>query len=196
MSPLGLNPENFLPKRHMLALDVCSVRALVFDPNYEAILICQREKTGEWELPGGKPDRRESSIAAAIREVQEETGIVMRSMMDAVIYQQRQFRGDDGVHRNYMGQITIGRMVKGPGRPIPQPGEVSVAEWLSLNDAPRIIGGREDMRFRMGTAASLQVLAPHIQSLLGILPSERIKRLEGAIAGHETAVYSTGMKVA
>jgi 8-oxo-dGTP pyrophosphatase MutT (NUDIX family) len=45
---------------------------LVFNPSGESLLIFRR---GFWDLPKGKIDHGESKMEAAIREVQEETGI-------------------------------------------------------------------------------------------------------------------------
>ncbi len=48
------------------------------------ILLVKRKDTGSWALPGGFIDRNEMPVAAALREVAEETGIVLPPM--AVAY--------------------------------------------------------------------------------------------------------------
>lgn len=50
------------------------------------ILMVQRRDTGQWALPGGFVDNGESSITAARRELQEETGLLAPSEEPALIY--------------------------------------------------------------------------------------------------------------
>ncbi|MEO8691350.1 MAG: NUDIX domain-containing protein, partial [Candidatus Saccharimonas sp.] len=42
-----------------------------------AILLIQRADTGDWALPGGFIDQGETPIEASLRELQEETGLVL-----------------------------------------------------------------------------------------------------------------------
>lgn len=51
---------------------IAAAGGVVFNPNEEILFIFRR---GFWDLPKGKIDKGESIEAAAIREVQEETGI-------------------------------------------------------------------------------------------------------------------------
>jgi ADP-ribose pyrophosphatase YjhB (NUDIX family) len=45
--------------------------------NTKHILLIQRQDTGEWALPGGFVDPYEATKATAVRELQEETGLVL-----------------------------------------------------------------------------------------------------------------------
>jgi 8-oxo-dGTP pyrophosphatase MutT (NUDIX family) len=47
----------------------------VFTADRTAILIVRGAKSGKWSLPKGKVEANETSIQAAIRECQEETGL-------------------------------------------------------------------------------------------------------------------------
>lgn len=49
--------------------------AVVIDPNTETVLLVWHRATGAWMFPGGHVDPNESPAEAAVREVQEETGI-------------------------------------------------------------------------------------------------------------------------
>src|SRR3954452_16867087 len=55
---------------------VPSVFVAVHDQD-DRLLMVQRCDSGDWELPGGRVDVGESAVAAAQREVAEETGVVV-----------------------------------------------------------------------------------------------------------------------
>lgn len=59
-----------MPIRHLTA------SAVVIDPRTEAVLLIWHRATGAWMFPGGHVDPGESPAEAAVREVQEETGVV------------------------------------------------------------------------------------------------------------------------
>lgn len=52
--------------------------ALIFDEAREKVLLTRREDNGRWCLPGGGMDPGESAGEACVREVLEETGLVVR----------------------------------------------------------------------------------------------------------------------
>ena len=58
------------------AVVVPSVFVAVHDQD-DRLLMVQRCDSGDWELPGGRVDVGESAVAAAQREVAEETGVVV-----------------------------------------------------------------------------------------------------------------------
>jgi ADP-ribose pyrophosphatase YjhB (NUDIX family) len=53
-----------------------SVSAVVWEgPDARSLLLMQRSDNGQWGLPGGYVETGETVVAAAAREVQEETGV-------------------------------------------------------------------------------------------------------------------------
>jgi len=60
--------------------------ALILHPNRPAILIARRRKGAHlaefWEFPGGKVEAGELVRACAVREAQEETGLVVTPLED------------------------------------------------------------------------------------------------------------------
>jgi len=59
------------------AKDVLSAGVVTFRPGKEVLLV-HRPKYDDWSFPKGKLDRGEHAVAAAVREVAEETGLQVR----------------------------------------------------------------------------------------------------------------------
>lgn len=57
--------------------DVLSAGAVVFRPGRQVLLV-HRQRYDDWSFPKGKLDRGEHRTAAAVREVEEETGLRIR----------------------------------------------------------------------------------------------------------------------
>jgi ADP-ribose pyrophosphatase YjhB (NUDIX family) len=57
------------------AWPIATVGGLVFAPDQTALFVRTAKWSGTWGVPGGKIDYGESSIAAFLREIREETGI-------------------------------------------------------------------------------------------------------------------------
>lgn len=84
---------------------------------------------GEWSLPGGKLDWGESFENCAIREVQEETGIIIR---DPQIISVHNCKNE---HAHFM---TVGLLVHdwtGEAR-VMEPDEMTEWQWFDLADLP------------------------------------------------------------
>jgi 8-oxo-dGTP pyrophosphatase MutT (NUDIX family) len=52
---------------------IASIKAVLFDRDGR-VLLCHNDR-GDWELPGGRPDRDEDDGACLRREMREETGL-------------------------------------------------------------------------------------------------------------------------
>lgn len=60
--------------------------AVIFDDDRQKVLLTRRSDNGRWCLPGGAMDPGESAEQACVREVDEETGLVVRAARLIGIY--------------------------------------------------------------------------------------------------------------
>jgi len=96
------------------------------------VLLVHRPQYDDWSFPKGKLDSGETIAEAALREVQEETGllcrIVKQQAVDRYLYQTKKGRIQQKVvHYFLMEPITFDISV--PGQ------EVDQAEWLEVSEA-------------------------------------------------------------
>jgi len=56
--------------------------AIVFDPDLEHVLLVHHNKIGKWLYPGGHIEDNQTPAEAAMREVEEETGVRTRVVGD------------------------------------------------------------------------------------------------------------------
>jgi 8-oxo-dGTP pyrophosphatase MutT (NUDIX family) len=84
-----------------------------------------------WELPGGYVDPAEDGLAAAIREVREETGWHPKTMRHVVTFQPIIGSGDcpQDVYVGYDATLAG----------VPDGNETEQARWVSLSDIPAMI---------------------------------------------------------
>jgi 8-oxo-dGTP diphosphatase len=96
------------------------------DGNPEVALV-HRPKYDDWSLPKGKLDRGEGWEEAALREVEEETGLRCRLLeeLDSVAY--RDPKGRSKVVRYWLMEAVSGSFE--PNK------EVDRFDWLALDDA-------------------------------------------------------------
>jgi 8-oxo-dGTP pyrophosphatase MutT (NUDIX family) len=57
---------------------ITSIKAVLFDLDGR-VLLCHNDR-GDWELPGGRPDRDEDDKACLRREMREETGLEVEAV--------------------------------------------------------------------------------------------------------------------
>jgi len=100
------------------------------------VLLVHRPKYDDWSFPKGKLDRGEHATAAAVREVEEETGLTIRLGRPLGSQRYRVGRGWKRVHY-WVGRVRKGRSdgVEGYVRP----GEIDRVAWIPIADAGRLL---------------------------------------------------------
>lgn len=117
------------------------VQALIYDPASETVLLGKRRDTvrpeldGLWELPGGKIEGAESPLTAALREVEEETGVSLEvarvsALLHAGTYTCRHKCGMDVAYLILTYQFWTN------GQPVVRHNEEwAAASWLGFDEA-------------------------------------------------------------
>jgi 8-oxo-(d)GTP phosphatase len=97
------------------------------------VLLVHRVRYDDWSLPKGKLDPEEPHVVAAVREVEEETGVRARVLdeLSQVVY-----RVPEGWKR-----VRWYLMAHVDGDPAERPAdrEVDVARWVAVAEAPRLL---------------------------------------------------------
>ena len=114
------------------------VRVLVTNKLGDILLVKSTYGTQKWELPGGGIGRREESVAAAIRELHEETGVVV-SERDLVKM------GEDRVSSRDSGWPTMNVLffqtkVSNDSLRVVRPLEIVGLQWFAQTDLPQDLG--------------------------------------------------------
>ncbi|MDA2988299.1 MAG: NUDIX domain-containing protein [Actinomycetota bacterium] len=84
--------------------DIPCVGAVVFDESGRLLLVQRANPPaqGKWSLPGGRQEPDESSIDGVVREVLEETGLVVRVEREVGTVQRQAPSGDTYVIRDFV----------------------------------------------------------------------------------------------
>lgn len=103
------------------------------------VLLVHRPRYDDWSIPKGKLDKRESFPAAAVREVEEETGrrIRLHRPLPASVYML-----PDGRSKivQYWTATVRGRTAPGPKNPK----EIDEVRWVGLDEALRLMTRQMD----------------------------------------------------
>ncbi len=121
-----------------MSIDIGASVAVVKDGK---ILLIKRADVDAWALPGGVVEAGESTAEAAIREVQEETGLeVELTRLVGIYFLPRGLTGD---HHNVLyAAKPVGGMLK------PQPGEVVEEGFFSPDALPEPLIWWHEQRIR------------------------------------------------
>jgi ADP-ribose pyrophosphatase YjhB (NUDIX family) len=114
---------------------VLGVSALIV--NNGRVLLVKRGKApllGYWSLPGGHVEGGEKLAEAAVREVDEETGIQARNLRPVDTLEIINRDGEDGAASHFVLVVF-----RGEGTGTPQAGDdAAEARWVALGDVPAL----------------------------------------------------------
>ncbi len=96
------------------------------------VLLTRREDFRVWCLPGGAVDSGESVAEAAVREVREETGLVVRLTRLVGIYSRPTFP-PEGSHEVLFSAVSVGGSLR------PAPGESLDVRFFDPGDLPDLL---------------------------------------------------------
>jgi 8-oxo-dGTP pyrophosphatase MutT (NUDIX family) len=101
----------------------------------------QRARHGDWSLPKGHIEKGETREEAAIREVEEETGIQARILkpIEDIVYFYRRKNG--ALIRKTVYHFLMEALTEELGGPN---SEVSEARWVSLKEAQNLLSYAND----------------------------------------------------
>ena len=103
------------------------------------VLVIHRVRYDDWSLPKGKLDPGEDAATAAVREVEEETGVVAEvgTELDSIAYEV--FAGPKRVRWFRMHPVDGDPAEREADR------EVDVARWIPVTEAPSLLTYGHDL---------------------------------------------------
>jgi 8-oxo-dGTP diphosphatase len=106
-------------------------------PDGPEVVLVHRRRYGDWTLPKGKCEPGERDEDCALREVEEETGLVceLRDELPATAYVDAKGRPK---------QVRYWLMHRVDGEPRPVPPEVDEVRWVPLGEARRLLTYERD----------------------------------------------------
>ncbi len=102
----------------------------------QQVLLVRRPKYKDWSLPKGKPEWDEDLPATAVREVREETGVVVRLALPLGTAQYS-VKGDKKVVHWWLGRQVIAHKHS-------KDSEVSKVRWMDVDEARRKMTYRDE----------------------------------------------------
>lgn len=118
------------------------------------VLLVHRKAYDDWSLPKGKTRRQESDESAALREVEEETGLICGLGMEAGSMHYLDRRGRNKVARYWM-------MTPAP-TPMKFCQEVDQARWFLLEEAMQVATRSGDRDFLIALSKVLVLRGQHV----------------------------------
>jgi 8-oxo-dGTP diphosphatase len=101
------------------------------------VLVIHRVRYGDWTLPKGKCEPGETDEACALREVEEETGLVCELQDELPSTEYR-----DSRDRPKRVRYWVLRVVSGEARPAPP--EVDEVRWVPIDEARSLLTYERD----------------------------------------------------
>lgn len=129
-------PRRLAPSHQATEVDVEAAGGVVLrdGPSGVEVLVVHRVRYDDWSLPKGKLDPGEDHVTAAIREVEEETGV--RAEVVGTELSQLVYPVEEGTKRVrwYVMRARVGDPDdRAPDR------EIARARWVRTADAPQLL---------------------------------------------------------
>ena len=112
---------------------------ILTDAIIPSVLLILRKDNHKWALPGGFIDEGESAVEAGLRELREETQLVLTDDQPAVLYQGPV--GDHRTMRNAWPETTAMLWRVRTELPVGPSNETDEARWFSINELPEDLHG-------------------------------------------------------
>ncbi len=129
------NLDNLITDYKSIYKIIYAAGGIVINENNEILFI---KRLGKWDLPKGKIERGETNNEAAIREVEEETGIVdikIKYFLDNLFH--TYFINDDRILKHTYWYVMT---VFGSQNLIPQTEEdITEVKWISVNNLDEVL---------------------------------------------------------
>jgi 8-oxo-dGTP diphosphatase len=106
-------------------------------PDGVEVLLIHRRRYDDWTLPKGKVERGETDEACALREVEEETGLLC-TLGEELPMTHYEHDGRPKQVRYWVMEVRGGVLA-------PRPGEIDDARWLGLSEARRVVTYAHDL---------------------------------------------------
>lgn len=113
---------------------VKAVYALIYNKDSNEVLMVYNKDSNGWSMPGGAVEENETLEEATIREVQEETGLLVR-VGDVVAVNERFFQ-EKNEHAIF---ITFNAEIIGGEISIERPDEISKIKWVDIHTADKLM---------------------------------------------------------
>ena len=118
--------------------DVIAAGAVVFRPGREVLLV-HRQQYDDWSFPKGKLDPGEHATTAAVREVEEETGLHVRLGPPLPLQRYATAKAMKTVHY-WVGRVVSGDDVESYERNA----EISDVRWVPVDEAADLLSYERD----------------------------------------------------
>ncbi len=120
----------------------------VIDPDDIEVLIVHRPRYNDWSWPKGKTENGELLTAAAVREVEEETGEIIRLGLPLTVQRYRLGNGHIKEVHYWVGRLVgdcPAARVRVPVHRAPRK-EIDDSRWVGAGEAERLLTRRGDRR--------------------------------------------------
>lgn len=123
-------------------------RALAVNASQIEVLLVHHTRHNDWGFPKGRVEARETYEQAALREVREETGYRCRLEKELTVlhYNDRNGRAK---------KVYFWSMIPIDREPISSTEEIDATQWVSLEEAEKLLASRPQETFLLGALTSL-----------------------------------------